>query len=66
MIGVGAGLIIAIVIAIAVVVGRKDTRYPDYSRLQYTLAESRESFLLFCRSPLKWCLSVKSLADSLR
>lgn len=46
MIGVGAALIIAIVIAIGVVVGRKDNRYPTYNRLQYTLAESRK-FLLF-------------------
>jgi len=59
MIGVGAALIIAIVIAIGVVVGRKDNRYPDYTRLQYTLAESREFLLpllgISYQSLLKQC-----------
>ena len=44
MIGVGAALIIAIIIAVAVVVSRKDTRYPDYTKLQYSLSQSCKYF----------------------
>lgn len=49
-----------------VVVGRKDTRYPVYSRLQYTLAESRE-YLSLSTSPYSVLdMRIESLADSLQ
>jgi hypothetical protein len=39
MIGVGIAIVIAIVIVVAVMVSKKD-RYPDYSKLNYSLAET--------------------------
>lgn len=54
MIGVGAALILAIVIAVAVVVSRKDKRYPDYTKLNYRLSESCKFTLLFGLEHCDW------------